>query len=225
MLCKVGEHAHTVRGSGRRHRRRRRDVVAGGGRWLAGVGRRRVRSRYGPWFGMLRSLTGCSAKTNAAVTTGAWSGQRGGGHGRRGGRRRPHAATTIRVHGLEEKKRGGDLLTLQRSYGREDGRRGRSDGGVRWRQRTRAALRQTGTELQEATKTKTRCKGGSLSVGCSTREKNERERGGPSPATSFSSGGGKQRRRRWWVLVLGRGRESVRDRKGRNEGDARVLYG
>jgi hypothetical protein len=82
-----------------------------------------------------------------------------------------------------------------------------------------------GHELQEATKTKTWCKGGSLSVGCSTREKNERERGGPSPATSFSSGGGKQRRRRWWVLVLGRGRESVRDRKGRNEGDARVLYG
>jgi hypothetical protein len=73
-------------------------------------------------------------------------------------------------------------------------------------------------ELREATKTKTWCKGGSMSVGCLTREEEkERERGGPSPAVSFTSGDeNKGGGAGWnWSSDVGRLRARV---KGRGRG-------
>jgi hypothetical protein len=129
------------------------------------------------------------------------------------------------VHGLEEKE-GAEAFfpcseaTAEKMDGGDgamaefggDGELGRRSGGE-------------GQELREATKMKTWCKGGSLSVRCTTREKMRGREGVPhwrraSPAAAENRGGG--------VGGFGaraRERESVRERKGRNEGDAWVLYG
>jgi hypothetical protein len=74
-----------------------------------------------------------------------------------------------------------------------------------------------GQELREATKTKTWCNGGSMSVRCITRVERERERSGPSSAASFTSGGGnKGGDARWnWSWGVGRLRAKA---KGRRQG-------
>jgi hypothetical protein len=50
------------------------------------------------------------------------------------------------------------------------------------------------------------------------QRENERERGGSSLATSFSSGGGKQRWRRWWVWCSGAGERERAGAKGKERG-------